>query len=254
MFLRWRLRTDVIMGFKYHNIRTASRESDVVCILKVSRFPRQGEGGSASLSTQVDSEPYMASMSFDWIQSPTAIFLRAGIRCTVPSDIIIRSAEAQDVPFLVRLIRRSWLVAWAPELPFEAVQAFAAIDPARLHVEAEWRGFIVASRASELLGMFQTDRDMLQFLHVDPSHWNTGIGSKLLNAAEVGIACTHSVARLEVRSFNTRAQLFYARRGWSEVRRYPGTECGCPVENVEMQKSLLQHRHNGPSLAHREMS
>ena len=154
------------------------------------------------------------------------------------SDIIIRSAEEQDVPSLVRLIRRSWLVVWAPELPFEAVQAFAAVDPARLHAEAEWRSFVVASRDSELLGIFQTDRDMLKFLHVDPSHWNTGIGSKLLNAAEGEIVCTHTVARLEVRSFNTRAQVFYARRGWSEVRRYLGTECGSPVENIEMQKSL----------------
>jgi ribosomal protein S18 acetylase RimI-like enzyme len=139
---------------------------------------------------------------------------------------------------LVRLLRRSWLVSWAPELPFEAVQAFAAGDPARLHAESEWRSFIIASRGKELLGMFQTDGDVLQSLHVDPSRWNEGVGTKLLTSAEEEIARGHRLARLEVRSFNERARAFYSRHGWREVRRYPGTECGSPVENIEMQKSL----------------
>lgn len=154
------------------------------------------------------------------------------------SQIVIRSAVEEDVPALVRLLRRSWLVAWAPELPFEAVQAFAAVDPARLHAESEWRSFMIASRGNELLGMFQTDRDLLQSLHVDHSHWNTGVGAKLLDSAEEEIGRAHRLARLEVRSFNARAQTFYSHRGWREVRRYRGIECASPVENIEMQKSL----------------
>lgn len=154
------------------------------------------------------------------------------------SDIVLRPAVEQDVTALVRLLRRSWLVSWAPELPFEAVQAFAAVDPARLHAESEWPGFIVASRGKELLGMFQTEGDVLQSLHVDHSHWNQGVGTRLLASAEEEIARAHRRARLEVRSFNVRAQAFYGRHGWREARRYRGTECGSPVENVEMEKSF----------------
>jgi ribosomal protein S18 acetylase RimI-like enzyme len=154
------------------------------------------------------------------------------------SEIVIRSAEEQDVPALVRLLRRSWLVAWAPELPFEAVQVFAAADPMRSHAETAWRGFVVATRGGMLVGMVQTDRDVVNELDVDPACWNGGVGSTLLHAAEQQIARSYAVARLEVRSFNTRALTFYARRGWVEVRRYPGTECDSPVENVEMQKTL----------------
>lgn len=139
------------------------------------------------------------------------------------------------MPTLVRLLQRSWLVTWAPELPFEAVQAFAAADPARGHVQNEWREFTVATREGVLLGMVQTDHEFVQALHVDPGHWNNGVGSKLLNEAEQQIARTSSVARLEVRSFNTRARAFYARHGWTEVRQYRGTECGSPVDNFEMQ-------------------
>jgi ribosomal protein S18 acetylase RimI-like enzyme len=154
------------------------------------------------------------------------------------SEIIIRPAEEYDVPALVRLLRRSWLVTWAPELPFEAVRVFAAADPARSHAETAWRSFVVATRSGMLVGMVQTDRDVIDALEVDPACWNGGVGSTLLHAAERQIARSYAVARLEVRSFNTRALAFYARRGWVEVRRYPGTECGSPVENVEMQKTF----------------
>ncbi|MCJ2075535.1 hypothetical protein MKK68_07685, partial [Methylobacterium sp. E-016] len=71
------------------------------------------------------------------------------------------------MPALVRLLRRSWLVTWAPELPFEAVQAFAAFDPARLQAENEWRSFIVAVRGDVLVGMMQVGDDQITDLHVD---------------------------------------------------------------------------------------
>src|SRR5580704_18240524 len=145
------------------------------------------------------------------------------------SEIVIRSAEEQDVPALIRLLRRSWLVAWAPELPFEAVQVFAATDPARSHAETAWRSFVVATRNGMLVGMVQTDRDVIDALDVEPACWKAGVGSTLLHAAERQIARSYAVARLEVRSFNTRALTFYARRGWVEVRRHPGTECDSAV-------------------------
>lgn len=155
-----------------------------------------------------------------------------------PESIALRRARDSDVPALVRLLRRSWLVTWAPELPFEAVQAFASFDPARLHAENEWRNFIVATLGDVLIGMTQVEDDTIADLHVDPAFWNRGAGSRLLDAAEQQAARFHPVLRLEVRGFNTRARAFYARRGWRDVRCYPGTECGSPVENVEMQKRI----------------
>ncbi|MGU3539839.1 N-acetyltransferase family protein [Methylobacterium sp. A54F] len=153
-------------------------------------------------------------------------------------SITLRPAHESDVPALVRLLRRSWLVTWAPELPFEAVQAFASFDPARLHAENEWRSFIVAVRDDVLVGMMHVEADQIAGLHVDHAYWNGGVGSKLLNAAERQVAHVHPVVRLEVRGFNTRARAFYARHGWIEVRSYPGMECGSPVENIEMTKRV----------------
>ena len=154
----------------------------------------------------------------------------------VSETVILRSAKREDVETLVRLLQRSWLVTWAPELPFDAVKAFAAFDPAKAHAEGEWHEFVVATRNGALVGMMQVKDDRITHIHVDSAHWNSGVGSALLGAAEQKIAQSHRVARLEVRGFNIHAQAFYKRRGWVEASRYPGMECGSPVENVGMER------------------
>ncbi len=150
----------------------------------------------------------------------------------------LRQAEEADVPVLVRLLQRSWIVTWAPELPFEAVQVFAASDPARAYAESAWRDFVVAVGDDGVVGMVHAVGDEVAALHVDPGCWTGGVGSALLGAAERQIALSHAVARLEVRAFNTRAHAFYLRRGWSEARRFPAEEYGSPVESIEMRKSV----------------
>ena len=151
---------------------------------------------------------------------------------------MLRPAIETDVQALTRLCRRSWLVSWAPELPFEAVQRFAASDPARRHVEQHWRSFTVATIKGEVLGVLQIVGDSIENIEVDPKAWGKGIGSALMDAAEREIAQGHATARLIVRSFNQRARDFYRRIEWIERRTFPGTECGAPIENVEMTKSL----------------
>ena len=129
-------------------------------------------------------------------------------------------------------------MTWAPELPFEAVQAFALHDPVRARAETMWQSFTIAEKSDELVGMIRVEQAVLEDLHVDPRVWREGIGSRLLEEVELQIGRGHPLARLEVRAFNRRAINFYSRRGWIEAGRYPGTECGAPVENVAMKKIL----------------
>ncbi|RYC33625.1 GNAT family N-acetyltransferase [Lichenibacterium minor] len=150
----------------------------------------------------------------------------------------LRPAAQVDVPALVRLLQRTWLVAWAPEVPFEAVQMFASCNPAKTHAEDGWPSFTVATCDGVLVGMSHVDADCIEDVHVDPKAWGRGIGAKLMDDAESVIARSHAYARLEVRAFNERARAFYLHRGWTDHRRYPGTECGSPVENFEMRKVL----------------
>jgi GNAT superfamily N-acetyltransferase len=155
-----------------------------------------------------------------------------------PGRILLRQATERDVPALVRLLRRSWLVTWAPELPFEALQVFAVADPARSHAETMWPSFLVAVIDDVVMGLVHVAEDCVEDLHVDPQAWGNGIGSRLMDHAEHQVRQAHRSARLELRAFNERARVFYERRGWVEQRRYPGTECGSPVENIEMRKPL----------------
>ena len=150
----------------------------------------------------------------------------------------IRPSVEADVPALVRLLRASWLTTWAPELPFDAVQRFAAEDPARLYAESNWKEFVVGADGVDIVGMFHVEKNWLHAIHLDPKRKRQGIGSRLMDEVEGRIGAQHSEARLEALSFNTGAIEFYLRRGWTERRRYPGTECGAPVETIEMVKAL----------------
>lgn len=152
--------------------------------------------------------------------------------------MLIRPAEKADVPTLTAILRRSWLTTWAPELPFAAVQVFAAEDPARIYAESMWNAFMAADVAGTVVGMCHVVDDCVAAIHVDPAHKGRGAGTLLLDAAERRIGDAHDHARLEVLAFNVAARTFYARRGWVERRRYPGTECGAPVETIEMAKVL----------------
>jgi ribosomal protein S18 acetylase RimI-like enzyme len=160
-------------------------------------------------------------------------------------SVTLRPAEETDLPSLVTLLRRSWLTTWAPELPFEAVQVFAAVDPARTYAEEMWRAFLVAVSRGRIVGVVHILGDTVESLDVDPKAKRRGIGSLLMEEAECRIALLHSSARLEVRAFNSGAFAFYKQRGWIENRRYMASECSSPVETIEMVKPVENKRRSG---------
>jgi ribosomal protein S18 acetylase RimI-like enzyme len=151
----------------------------------------------------------------------------------------IRVALERDVPALTRLLRRSWLTTWAPELLFETVRRFASTDPARQYAESKWREFAVADEGGSLIGMFHVEGNRINSIHLDPAHKRQGFGSRLMDEAEQRIRTDHREARLEVLAFNRGAIEFYKQRGWTAGRLSQGEECGEPVETIEMTKVLL---------------
>jgi ribosomal protein S18 acetylase RimI-like enzyme len=150
----------------------------------------------------------------------------------------LRVATDADISALKSLLRRSWLVTWAPELAFETVQRFAALDPAGQYAQDKWQEFIVVEHDGVLLGMFHTEVNHLHAIHLDPKHKRQRIGSLLMDEVERRIGLNHSEAALEVRGFNSGAIAFYRQRGWLLRRAYQDTECGESVETLEMVKTL----------------
>ena len=155
--------------------------------------------------------------------------------------LAMRPATEADIPALQTLLRSSWLTVWAPELAFAAVQRFAAEDPAGHYASDKWREFIVAEEGGKLVGMFHVEGEHLHAIHLDPKHKRRRLGSSLMDEVERRVGLTHAEASLEVRAFNIGAIAFYKQRGWSVRRSYPSTECGEPVETLEMVKRLKAH-------------
>lgn len=151
---------------------------------------------------------------------------------------IIRAATMTDLAPLITLLRRSWLVKFAPEpeLPFEVVQAFAMQDPAHRCAETMWTNFIVADADGRVAGMCHVAGNLIAAIHVDPAPKRRGIGARLMDAAEARIFKDFERARLEVLAFNQGAQAFYRERGWRDHRRLTLVECGVSVEGIEMIK------------------
>jgi len=153
----------------------------------------------------------------------------------------MRAATDADIPALKSLLRRSWLATWAPELAFETVQRFAALDPAGQYAQDKWREFVVLENEGALLGMFHIEGNHLHAIHLDPRHKRQRIGSRLMDEVERRIGLDHREAELEVRGFNVGAIAFYRQRGWRQRRAYQDTECGESVETFAMVKTLDQH-------------
>ncbi len=89
-----------------------------------------------------------------------------------------------------------------------------------------------------VVGVLHIEEDWVRSIELAPELRRQGIGSRLMEVAEQRIRKSYSEARLDVRAFNAGAIAFYRQRGWTEARRYEGTECGAPVETIEMVKIL----------------
>jgi ribosomal protein S18 acetylase RimI-like enzyme len=152
--------------------------------------------------------------------------------------VVIRPANEADVAALVALLRRSWLATWAPEVPFSAVQLFVTRDPARTFAGTKWQEMTVAEIDGEVVGVLHIEENWVRTIQLAPERKRQGIGSQLMDEAEQRIRKNYPKARLDVRAFNAGAFEFYKRRGWTECRRYEGTECGAPIETIEMAKNL----------------
>lgn len=146
------------------------------------------------------------------------------------SAVILRRADSDDVIALSNMLEQSWFTHWGPHVSAESRARFVREQPARGYVQALWTDIIVAEQDGEVVGMYHLEGDYLHAIHVAPGRIGSGIGRALMDEAEA-----KGARRLEVRAFNTRAQQFYARRGWQESSRSDSTEMGTPVVSIAMR-------------------
>lgn len=156
-------------------------------------------------------------------------------------DLRIRPAAAADRPRLIPLINSAFSVETFLEGPRTDEERLAAsMEKGTLLLAENRDGRILASVYTELRGT----HGYLGMLAVDPAHQRSGLGRRLMQAAEAHFR-DHGCNRLEITVLSMRPELLpiYRRFGFVETGTEefhyphplaPGLECHCIV----MQKPL----------------
>ncbi|MDO8296358.1 MAG: GNAT family N-acetyltransferase [Caulobacter sp.] len=154
-------------------------------------------------------------------------------------DILIRQARADDAAALKAILRDTFESTWLPQLTAEAARAFLSEDRPAAYVGERGLMFLVAEVGGEVVGFVDWDGDFVNALHVRSSHARTGLGGRLMDRAEAGIAeAGFATARLETDTFNLRSQAFYAARDYVEADRYPDEEWSSGLTTLLLVKAL----------------
>jgi GNAT superfamily N-acetyltransferase len=157
---------------------------------------------------------------------------------------VIRNATSEEAEAVARVQVRTWQVAYSHIFPPERLAGLCAQDHAQM-----WRRHrpLVAEVEGDIVGFASVgpSRDSdgdgeLYAIYVDPDHWGTGVGRKLMRAAEERLReLGHRDAFLWVFEDNPRARRFYEAAGWDfEGAIQPIEYLGQSTPEVRYRKAL----------------
>ena len=140
----------------------------------------------------------------------------------------IRQAEVRDARGIAVVNIRGWQIGYRDFFSRDFLDTFDVEVSATRWKEtlasAEHVPPLVADEDEAILGLtsyWRNDGDLgdevgeVYLLYVDPDHWNRGIGSALLAAAQAGLSeAGFTSAVLWTFGPNARARAFYEHRGW----------------------------------------
>ena len=144
---------------------------------------------------------------------------------TADDDITIRPCRPSDAEVVAAYHHRCWVLAFAPLVGEEAV---AQLDPwFRLPTFRHWFGdgrdeivTLIAERDGVAIGHTSVDGNEVVHLFVDPDHWGSGLGRRLLLEAEALVAAAgHREAELHTIVGNEPAIRLYRSHGWEVTDR-----------------------------------
>jgi ribosomal protein S18 acetylase RimI-like enzyme len=161
-------------------------------------------------------------------------------KCSQHKDnIAIRVAVGSDIPALVRLINAAFVVE---EFVFDGDR----IDGEETRTFIETGKFLIAQDSTGFVGCvyleLRKDRGYLGLLAVDPARQGTGLGRKLVAAAEDHFRSAGCRA-VDLRVISQRTPLppFYRRLGYIEIGTAPfspSLQAKVPGHYIVMSKSL----------------
>lgn len=153
--------------------------------------------------------------------------------------MLIRLSRSQDAEGVKAVLMATFQSTWRPNISDEAAAKFLSENRPDRFWQARGDRFWVCELEGQVAGFVDWDADFINALHVLPVHSRSGIGSRLLEVAEVAIRnAGHGQARLETDTFNATSRAFYARHGYLEMDQYPDEEWGSDLTTILMEKAF----------------
>ncbi|MDW9738321.1 GNAT family N-acetyltransferase [Sinorhizobium meliloti] len=150
---------------------------------------------------------------------------------SVDFDCAFRSAAPSDYDELRRFIETGWLELYTPHISKRSVERFVCEDGAGRHLGLYMATFKLALIGGSIVGSINQYDDCITALFVEKKFRGNGIGSCLLQNAEIA-----GGRYLEVPMFNARAISFYERRAWLRLRTSEEDAFGTTVHSLVMAK------------------
>lgn len=171
------------------------------------------------------------------------VVISIGLRCD-PVTLKIRAADAADVEAIEAVGHRTWPATYesfaGPEFVADGLARWWSRE-ALLRTVRDTSVLVVERDGAGIVGMgnidFRREIPVIWRLYVVPEEHGTGTGTALMTALLELASTTASAVQLEYMDGNTRAERFYRRHGFAEIRREPASEPGWPSD-VWMEKRL----------------
>jgi GNAT superfamily N-acetyltransferase len=142
----------------------------------------------------------------------------------------VRAATPEDAEAIARVEVASWRAAYAQLMPAAYLDAMDVAKQADVwrgdiakHAALRRKQLLVAVQGREVVGFARVGPPsearplgMVYLLYVDPAHWGSGAGARLMQAALGEMADMQlEEAELWVLEANARARAFYEAGGWT---------------------------------------
>ena len=148
----------------------------------------------------------------------------------------LRPATEVDQPAIVDICKTSITTTYGVFMNPERMRPWVDGQEVENYVARMWPRMTVAVDDGQVLGVVALDGHVIDLLWIRADRRGQGIGSVLMNEAELMLAVDHPVAELECFEPNHSSLAFYAARGYTAVRRY--YEAASGVDRIVMTKQL----------------
>src|SRR5215813_298997 len=163
--------------------------------------------------------------------------------------VMVRRAEAKDLPKVEAIARATWPAAYAGIIPDEIQRGLLDrwYSPESLHraLAVEGSSFFVAESAGDIVGFAQYVRRSaesveLTRIYVLPGRQREGIGTRLLNAglAKFAEERLHQLT-VAVERDNASGRRFYEKAGFGAPREFTHDVQGYVLALVEYRRPIL---------------